>query len=366
MILPECRWMWEGVEGADSLVLNPHKWLGAAFDCSLYYVRDPRAPGARDVDQPELSAQSPSTSEVKKLRDWGIPLGRRFRALKLWCLIREQGVEGLQARLRRDLDNARWLADEVRARAGLARARAGAAADGLRAPRAAGARGRGARPPHARLGRARQPIGRGLPDAGDARRPLDGARVDRRAADRARHVEALWALVRNEAEGGVRGAAATDLPSLMAEAVAVQRDANSCAELLLDRTAIEPDVLAADEVVLELEDVQDTKRDAPSVARDSKNVPGTLPVIIWSMIIASPAKYRREGRSSSVLKFAVSGLVESARARLASKRPARPSNHIVLDIVGIDGDRAIHVARSLSFQVLLKRATIRSRSMGAS
>ena len=41
MILPECRWMWEGVEGADSLVVNPHKWLGAAFDCSLYYVRDP-------------------------------------------------------------------------------------------------------------------------------------------------------------------------------------------------------------------------------------------------------------------------------------------------------------------------------------
>ena len=40
MILPECRWMWEGIEGADSLVINPHKWLGAAFDCSLYYVRD--------------------------------------------------------------------------------------------------------------------------------------------------------------------------------------------------------------------------------------------------------------------------------------------------------------------------------------
>ena len=41
MILPECRWMWDGVEGADSLVINPHKWLGAAFDCTLYYVRDP-------------------------------------------------------------------------------------------------------------------------------------------------------------------------------------------------------------------------------------------------------------------------------------------------------------------------------------
>ena len=56
MILPECRWMWDGVEGADSLVVNPHKWLGAAFDCSLYYVRDAAAPGARDVHQPELPA----------------------------------------------------------------------------------------------------------------------------------------------------------------------------------------------------------------------------------------------------------------------------------------------------------------------
>ena len=49
MILPECRWMWQGVEAADSLVLNPHKWLGAAFDCSLYYVRDPEHLDPRDV-----------------------------------------------------------------------------------------------------------------------------------------------------------------------------------------------------------------------------------------------------------------------------------------------------------------------------
>ena len=50
---------------------------------------------------------------MKNYRDWGMPLGRRFRALKLWFLIREQGVGGLQARLRRDLDNARWLADQI-------------------------------------------------------------------------------------------------------------------------------------------------------------------------------------------------------------------------------------------------------------
>src|SRR6185312_8914534 len=52
---------------------------------------------------------------VKNFRDWGLPLGRRFRALKLWCLIREQGISGLQARLRRDLENARWLESQVRA-----------------------------------------------------------------------------------------------------------------------------------------------------------------------------------------------------------------------------------------------------------
>jgi len=112
MILPECRSKWEGIEGADSLVLNPHKWLGAAFDCSLYYVRDPQHL-VRVMSTNPSYLRSAVDEKVKNLRDWGIPLGRRFRALKLWCLIREQGVSGLQARLRRDIANARWLADEV-------------------------------------------------------------------------------------------------------------------------------------------------------------------------------------------------------------------------------------------------------------
>ncbi|MCM2310855.1 MAG: pyridoxal-dependent decarboxylase [Steroidobacteraceae bacterium] len=114
MILPECRELWSGVEGADSLVMNPHKWLGAAFDCSLYYVRDPEHL-VRVMSTNPSYLQSAVDSRVKNLRDWGIPLGRRFRALKLWCLIREQGVEGLQRRLRRDLDNARWLEAQLRA-----------------------------------------------------------------------------------------------------------------------------------------------------------------------------------------------------------------------------------------------------------
>jgi aromatic-L-amino-acid/L-tryptophan decarboxylase len=114
MILPECRWMWEGVELADSLVFNPHKWLGAVFDCSLHYVRDPQHL-VRVMSTNPSYLQSAVDDRVKNLRDWGIPLGRRFRALKLWCLIREQGVEGLQARLRRDLVNAQWFAEQVRA-----------------------------------------------------------------------------------------------------------------------------------------------------------------------------------------------------------------------------------------------------------
>jgi aromatic-L-amino-acid decarboxylase len=114
MILPECRWMWQGIEGADSLVLNAHKWLGAAFDCSLYYVRDAEHL-VRVMSTNPSYLQSAADDRVKNLRDWGIPLGRRFRALKLWCLLRAEGVSGLQARLRRDLDNARWLAGQVRA-----------------------------------------------------------------------------------------------------------------------------------------------------------------------------------------------------------------------------------------------------------
>lgn len=113
MILPECRYMWEGVEGADSLALNPHKWLGAAFDCSLYYVRDPEHL-VRVMSTNPSYLQSSVDGQVTNYRDWGIPLGRRFRALKLWCLLRAEGVEGLRARLRRDIANAKWLVEEVR------------------------------------------------------------------------------------------------------------------------------------------------------------------------------------------------------------------------------------------------------------
>ncbi|HWT98862.1 MAG TPA: pyridoxal-dependent decarboxylase [Terriglobales bacterium] len=113
MILPECRGMWQGIEAADSIVINPHKWLGAAFDCSLYYVRDPQHL-IRVMSTNPSYLRTSADPEVKNLRDWGLPLGRRFRALKLWFLLREQGVEGLQARLRRDLANAQYLLEQVK------------------------------------------------------------------------------------------------------------------------------------------------------------------------------------------------------------------------------------------------------------
>ncbi len=114
MILPECRSLWQGVEEADSLVFNVHKWPGVAFDCSLYYVRDPEHL-VRVMSTNPSYLQSSEDGRVKNYRDWGIPLGRRFRALKLWCLLRAEGVANLQARLRRDLANAQWLAEQVRA-----------------------------------------------------------------------------------------------------------------------------------------------------------------------------------------------------------------------------------------------------------
>jgi aromatic-L-amino-acid decarboxylase len=117
MVLPECRWMWAGVESADSVVVNAHKWLGAAFDCSLYFVRDPEHL-IRVMSTHPSYLQSAVDGQVTNLRDWGIPLGRRFRSLKLWFLLRGEGVEGIRARLRRDLENARWLEAQVGARAG--------------------------------------------------------------------------------------------------------------------------------------------------------------------------------------------------------------------------------------------------------
>lgn len=114
MALPEYRHLWDGIEGADSIVVNPHKWLSVAFDCSIYLVRDPQHL-TRVMSTNPSYLQTPMDAQVRNYRDWGIPLGRRFRALKIWFSLRDEGAAAIRARLRRDIDNARWLAAQVAA-----------------------------------------------------------------------------------------------------------------------------------------------------------------------------------------------------------------------------------------------------------
>jgi aromatic-L-amino-acid decarboxylase len=99
LALPETRWMIDGIEFADTFVFNPHKWLFTNFDCSAYFVRDVRALVRTFEILPEY-LKTPEGEQVNNYRDWGIQLGRRFRALKLWFVIRSFGVEGLREKLR--------------------------------------------------------------------------------------------------------------------------------------------------------------------------------------------------------------------------------------------------------------------------
>jgi aromatic-L-amino-acid decarboxylase len=112
MLLPECRHLWHGVEAADSVSWNPHKWMGTILDCSLLYLRDVQHL-VRVMSTNPSYLRSTVDDEVKQYRDWGIPLGRRFRALKLWYHLSIDGIDSIRARLRRDLDNAQWFAGQV-------------------------------------------------------------------------------------------------------------------------------------------------------------------------------------------------------------------------------------------------------------
>ncbi len=112
MLLPECRHLWQGVEAADSISWNPHKWMGTILDCSLMYVRDVQHL-VRVMSTNPSYLRSSVDDEVRQYRDWGIPLGRRFRALKLWYHLGIDGIESIRSRLRRDLENAGWFADTV-------------------------------------------------------------------------------------------------------------------------------------------------------------------------------------------------------------------------------------------------------------
>ena len=117
MACPELRWMWEGVEQADSVVWNPHKWLGIGFDCTAYHVRDPDHLVRVMATDPSV-LRTAQDGAVKNYRNWGIALGRRFRSLKVWFVLSALGVEGVRANVRRHLALARWFADQVDATPG--------------------------------------------------------------------------------------------------------------------------------------------------------------------------------------------------------------------------------------------------------
>jgi aromatic-L-amino-acid decarboxylase len=99
LLLPEYRWMIKGIESADSFVFNPHKWMFTNFDCSVYLVRDAGLLIKSFEILPEY-LKTTTRGEVNDYRDWGVPLGRRFRALKLWFVIRSFGMEGIREKLR--------------------------------------------------------------------------------------------------------------------------------------------------------------------------------------------------------------------------------------------------------------------------
>lgn len=119
MICPEFRELWAGVEGADSIVLNPHKWLGVQFDCSTHFIRNVDNHLKTHAIRPDY-LKTHGKDDIVNFSEWTIPLGRRFRALKLWFVLRAHGLEGLRAMMR---DHVRWsqaLAARIAAEPGFA------------------------------------------------------------------------------------------------------------------------------------------------------------------------------------------------------------------------------------------------------
>jgi aromatic-L-amino-acid/L-tryptophan decarboxylase len=115
-LCPELRWVNAGVERADSYCFNPHKWMLTNFDCDAFWVADRAAlVGALSVLPEYLRNLATESGQVIDYRDWQVPLGRRFRSLKLWFVIRHYGVSGLQAHVRHHVALAREFASWVRA-----------------------------------------------------------------------------------------------------------------------------------------------------------------------------------------------------------------------------------------------------------
>jgi aromatic-L-amino-acid/L-tryptophan decarboxylase len=117
MICPEFRHFWRGVENADSVVFNPHKWLGANFDCSAHFLRDPDSLVRTLAIRPEF-LKTHGRDGVIDYSEWSVPLGRRFRALKIWFLLRAYGLEHLRGMIRNHVRWSERLAKRLAAVAG--------------------------------------------------------------------------------------------------------------------------------------------------------------------------------------------------------------------------------------------------------
>lgn len=114
-ICPEFRSMLAGIEAADSFAFNPHKWLLTNFDCNCFFTRDRRSlTGALSIT-PEYLRNAGTDSGAIDYRDWQIPLGRRFRALKLWFVLRHYGAEGLRTYIREHMRLSELFESLVRA-----------------------------------------------------------------------------------------------------------------------------------------------------------------------------------------------------------------------------------------------------------
>ena len=118
MIAPEFRALWEGIEEADSIVLNPHKWLGAQFDCAVQFLRDP-TPQVKTLGLRPSYLETAGREDIVNFNEWTVPLGRRFRALKLWFTLRAYGLDGLRTRIRNHVAWANEACEALRALPGV-------------------------------------------------------------------------------------------------------------------------------------------------------------------------------------------------------------------------------------------------------
>lgn len=112
LVLPEMRWMTEGLELADSFVMNCHKWFMVNFDCSALFVKDVKSLEKTFEIYPEYLVTG-REGQVRDFRNFGVQLGRRFRALKLWAVFRSYGLRGIRAMIKGHIDLAREFCEQI-------------------------------------------------------------------------------------------------------------------------------------------------------------------------------------------------------------------------------------------------------------